>query len=204
MNIDKQSQLPPSPVVTTAQKKYQCYEEVPWSRRSGTNTIFILINILTCGFVPLTLWTCFNLLRGNVYYNKKDADGNLKTWSFLNKIAAAIIVAINLVYLIIALSGFVSALLGFVSGTMNNLEKKHEAERNQCITNLRMIESAKFQWALEKNKKGDVVPTWDDLAVYFSSKPVCLKGGIYTIGNLYNEPPKCSLGEKDPKYHSMK
>ena len=85
--------------------KYRDYEEVPWYRRSGVNTLFVLANIFTCGFVPLTLWTCINLLSGEVYYKEKDADGYLKTWSFANKVVAFLIIVFNVIVLVAVLAG---------------------------------------------------------------------------------------------------
>lgn len=60
--------------------------------------------MLTCGFIPLTLWTCINLMTGDVYYNQKDADGYLKTWSNANKVVAVLIVIFNVIYLLVTLA----------------------------------------------------------------------------------------------------
>src|ERR1700734_3635572 len=38
-----------------------------------------------------------------------------------------------------------------------------DAERNQCINNLRQIDAAKQEWALEKGKTQDYVPTEQDI-----------------------------------------
>jgi small-conductance mechanosensitive channel len=69
-----------------------------------------------------------------------------------------------------------------------------EAERNACINNLRQIDAAKQQWALEKNKTADAVPTAQDLLPYFKDGvfPVCPSGGTYAI-NAVGEVPTCSI-----------
>ena len=66
--------------------KYTDYREVPWSRRSGTNSIFILLALL--GLFPFALWTAINLVTGGVYYAKVGPDGYLKRWGFLNTLWA--------------------------------------------------------------------------------------------------------------------
>ena len=72
-------------------------------------------------------------------------------------------------------------------------QAKVAAQRNGCINNLRQIDAAKQQWALEKNKQSDAVPTATDLAPYLIKEklPRCPQGGIYTLGPV-NESPKCS------------
>ena len=103
----RSQQPPPQPDTTQTEaspKKYRKYEDVPWSRRSGANTAFILTSVFTCGLIPLTLWTCINLMTGDVYYNQKDTDGYLKTWSFANKVAAVLIVIFNVIYLLVTLA----------------------------------------------------------------------------------------------------
>jgi hypothetical protein len=67
-------------------------------------------------------------------------------------------------------------------------------ERNACINNLRQIDAAKQQWALEKNKTAEAVPTAQDLLPYFKDGvfPVCPSGGTYTL-NAVGELPVCSI-----------
>jgi hypothetical protein len=72
-----------------------------------------------------------------------------------------------------------------------------DAERNQCINNLRQIDAAKNQWALELNKPNGAVPTEQDISPYIKldangNIPKCPSGGIYTIGAI-GEAPSCSV-----------
>jgi chromosome segregation ATPase len=71
-------------------------------------------------------------------------------------------------------------------------------QRNTCINNLRQIDAAKQQWALEKNKTTDAVPTAQDLLPYLKDGvfPVCPDGGTYTI-NAVGELPSCSITGHD-------
>jgi uncharacterized protein (DUF3084 family) len=72
---------------------------------------------------------------------------------------------------------------------------------NACIENLRQIDGAKQQWALEKRASPNAVPTAMDLAPYLPNRalPTCPGGGIYTI-NSVSLPPTCSVpGHALPK-----
>ncbi|HVU08508.1 MAG TPA: hypothetical protein VHG89_08205 [Verrucomicrobiae bacterium] len=89
----------------------------------------------------------------------------------------------------VAVSGMMAAI-----AVPNFVKARATSQRNACINNLRQIDAAKQQWALEKNKKGDDVPTWDDLKPYlYGSVPLhCPAGGEYTI-NAVSERPTCSI-----------
>jgi chromosome segregation ATPase len=67
-------------------------------------------------------------------------------------------------------------------------------QRNACINNLRQIDAAKQQWALENKKTADAIPTAQDLSPYFKDGifPVCPSGGTYAIGTV-GEVPTCSV-----------
>jgi len=66
--------------------------------------------------------------------------------------------------------------------------------RNTCINNLRQIDGAKQQWALEKNKAADAVPKVEDLLPYLKDGifPACPDGGTYFI-NSVEAVPTCTL-----------
>jgi hypothetical protein len=75
-----------------------------------------------------------------------------------------------------------------------------------CINNLRQIDAAKNEWALEHNAKSNGVVTIKDIRPYIERErnnpfikldakgnlPKCPSGGVYTIG-VIGEPPTCSL-----------
>ena len=67
-------------------------------------------------------------------------------------------------------------------------------QQNACINHLREIDAAKQQWALEKNKGDDDVPTVKNLLPYLKDGvfPACPAGGSYSI-NPVGEMPGCSL-----------
>jgi len=69
---------------------------------------------------------------------------------------------------------------------------------DSCINNLRQIDGAKQQWALEHGKKTDDKVTWEDVTPYIylknTPRPWCPQGGVYTLGTLA-ENPRCSVRE---------
>jgi hypothetical protein len=82
-----------------------------------------------------------------------------------------------------------------------NLRLKATAQQTQltgqqvvCINNLRQIEAAKQQWALENQKPPGSLVGPQDIAPYMPSKavPVCPAGGVYTI-NPIGISPICNI-----------
>jgi hypothetical protein len=63
-----------------------------------------------------------------------------------------------------------------------------------CINNLRLIDGAKQQWALEHQKGPGALMTAADLTPYMRSNtlPVCPAGGVYTL-NPVGIAPICSI-----------
>jgi hypothetical protein len=69
-----------------------------------------------------------------------------------------------------------------------------QAQTVACINNLRMIDGAKQQWALEKQKPAGALLTASDLSPYMRSNavPVCPAGGVYTL-NPVGIAPICNI-----------
>ncbi|HLX94370.1 MAG TPA: hypothetical protein VKU37_01360 [Verrucomicrobiae bacterium] len=74
----------------------------------------------------------------------------------------------------------------------NFIKARTVSQQNACINNLRQIDAAKQQWALEKGKQANDVPTWDDIQPYLYKIPHCPAGGTYSI-NAVGERPTCSV-----------
>jgi len=74
------------------------------------------------------------------------------------------------------------------------LQKSAEkAQIFQCINNLRQIEGAKEQWALQNGKPPGSVPTTADILPFLNGKlPGCPNGGTYTL-NAIGKPATCSV-----------
>lgn len=66
--------------------------------------------------------------------------------------------------------------------------------RKTCINNLRLIDDAKQQWALENSKPDTAQPTVKDLLPYLKDNvfPNCPDGGTISL-NAVNEVPTCSI-----------
>ena len=78
---------------------------------------------------------------------------------------------------------------------------RHTPASILCANNLRRIEGAKEQWALENKKTTNDTPNWEDISAYFgpneSRKNIqCPLGGTYFLGRVA-EPPRCSIGKRD-------
>lgn len=64
---------------------------------------------------------------------------------------------------------------------------------NACINNLRQIDGATQQWALENKKTDQDRPTAQELAVYIKGGlPKCPAGGTYAVSNA-GTLPTCSI-----------
>ena len=79
----------------------------------------------------------------------------------------------------------------------NFVRARTTSQENACINNLRMIDGAKGQWALENHKQNSDTPTEKDLAPYMGRGPagefpVCPQGGTYIIGRI-DEKPRCTI-----------
>jgi len=83
-------QMPPS-----APGKYASYENVPWYRRSGPVSAMAVVGAFL--FAPLLWAVCVIVLTGDVYYKAFDEKGQLKTWWVGNKVAAVILMILQLV-----------------------------------------------------------------------------------------------------------
>jgi hypothetical protein len=96
--------------------------------------------------------------------------------------------AANLVLLpAVAVPGMLAAI-----AIPNFVKARAVSQQNACVNNLRQLDAAKNEWALEKGKTNGAVPTKEDLLPYLRSWPVCPAGGTYTI-NAVGVPPTCSI-----------
>jgi hypothetical protein len=93
------------------------------------------------------------------------------------------------------------ALVGFFAyiAIPNFIKARSTSAQNPCINNLRQIDGAKNEWALENGKTNGTVATENDIKPYIKLNakgdiPSCPLGGIYTIGKV-GENPTCSLGK---------
>ena len=81
----------------------------------------------------------------------------------------------------------------------NFVKARDVSMQNACINNLRQIDGAKNEWALENNKTNGTPVTEADIKPYLKlgadgNFPKCPAGGTYTIGRV-GEVPTCSVPE---------
>jgi len=67
------------------------------------------------------------------------------------------------------------------------------ARTNSCICNLRQIDGAIQQWALENQKKPENKVTMADITAYLKHGVHCPQGGKYVIGPTITNTPACSI-----------
>ena len=72
----------------------------------------------------------------------------------------------------------------------NFVRSRNTTQKKGCINNLRQIDGAKHQWALEYRKGDGATPVPDELGAYIlrGRFPTCPIIGQYTIGSMTNCP----------------
>ena len=98
------------------------------------------------------------------------------------------------IMIVVAIIGLLAAI-----AIPNFIQARQTSQTNACINNLRQIDGAKQQWALEAHQQITDTPTWEDVRPYIGrgpngELPVCPDGGAYTIGTI-GEKPTCSNRE---------
>lgn len=89
---------------------------------------------------------------------------------------------------------FVVGLLAAIA-IPNFVKSRTTACKNSCIANLKQIDGANQQWALENKKlDSDMVDAKRSVAYLKGGvAPICPDGGSYTIAVWVSNPPTCSL-----------
>jgi prepilin-type N-terminal cleavage/methylation domain-containing protein len=100
------------------------------------------------------------------------------------------------IMIVVAIIGLLAAI-----AIPNFVKVRSNSQANACINNLRQIDTAVQQFAVEKNKHiGDTITYPDDLTAYIKLTrqgmiPSCPGGGIYTLAAVGAMPSAvCSLG----------
>ena len=95
------------------------------------------------------------------------------------------------IMIVVAIIGLLAAI-----AIPNFVKARQTAQKNACINNLRMIDGAKEQWALENRAASGGGVTEDGATgvnsyIKGNARPICPAGGSYTYGNV-GENPICS------------
>src|SRR6187401_1170220 len=92
------------------------------------------------------------------------------------------------IMIVVAIIGLLAAI-----AIPNFVKARATAQRNACIANLRMIDGAKEQWAIENKKGSSSAIDADQVNGYIKGgAPSCPGGGTYNYGNV-DSNPTCSL-----------
>ena len=96
------------------------------------------------------------------------------------------------IMIVVAIIGLLAAI-----AIPNFVRARTTSQQNACINNLRQIDGAKQQWALENKQASTASPVQTDIQPYLGRGdngvyPSCPSAGTYTIGNLATSPT-CSV-----------
>ena len=95
------------------------------------------------------------------------------------------------IMIVVAIIGLLAAI-----AIPNFVKARDKAQKNACIANLKQIDSATEQWALEAKKKTGDTTTESEIIQYLKNnvKPTEPAGGDYTIAPKLGDAgyPKCS------------
>ena len=94
------------------------------------------------------------------------------------------------IMIVVAIIGLLAAI-----AIPNFVKARQSSQLNACIANLKQIEGAKANWAMENRKTNADTPGVTDLfgnTAYIRVQPQCPGGGTYTLNNVATDPA-CSL-----------
>jgi prepilin-type N-terminal cleavage/methylation domain-containing protein len=81
----------------------------------------------------------------------------------------------------------------------NFVKARGVSQKSACIANLKQIEGAKANWAMEMKKANTDIPVDTDLfgtTLYIRIAPTCPGNGTYSLTQV-DAHPLCSLGSSD-------
>jgi len=94
------------------------------------------------------------------------------------------------IMIVVAIIGLLAAI-----AIPNFVRARQTAQTNACINNLRVIDQAKQEWALEKGQLSSAVPLSSDIVAYFGRSGATMPkepvGGDYNILAI-SLPPACT------------
>jgi prepilin-type N-terminal cleavage/methylation domain-containing protein len=87
------------------------------------------------------------------------------------------------IMIVVAIIGLLAAI-----AIPNFVRARTTSQMNACINNLRQIDGAKQQWALETKQQGTTAPTYAQISAYMKSAVICPAGGstATTFGASYD------------------
>ena len=103
------------------------------------------------------------------------------------------------IMIVVAIIGLLAAI-----AIPNFIKARTTAQMNACINNLRQIDGAEQQWALETKQAAAAVPAYTDISSYMRNSVICPSGGTafsdsYTITDVKTKP----VCQKDAATHIL-
>jgi len=105
------------------------------------------------------------------------------------------------IMIVVAIIGLLAAI-----AIPNFVRARSTSQKNACINNLRQLDGAKQQWALENKQVSTAAVNVADVQPYLGrgaagTYPTCPASGTYTL-NVVNVAPACSLAAA-PTLHAL-
>ncbi len=107
------------------------------------------------------------------------------------------------IMIVVAIIGLLAAI-----AIPNFIKARSTSQQNACINNLRQMDGAMEQYALENKLNSTSTYTMSNLKVYIrltsaGNLPPCPAGGTYAAGATVTNSPLCSLSAQSPYPHAM-
>jgi type II secretory pathway pseudopilin PulG len=104
------------------------------------------------------------------------------------------------IMIVVAIIGLLAAI-----AIPNFVKARATSQANACINNLRQMDAACQQWALENGKSSTDTVSLDNLKPYIklnaaTSLPPCPAGGTYSAPATVTNSPTCSLSTATPPH----
>ena len=95
------------------------------------------------------------------------------------------------IMIVVAIIGLLAAI-----AIPNFVRARTQSQMNACINNLRQIDGAVQQWALENKKNSSDAAVFTDIQPFLKSSVICPAGGTtfgdsYTMGATITNKPSC-------------
>ncbi len=94
------------------------------------------------------------------------------------------------IMIVVAIIGLLAAI-----AIPNFVRARTTSQKNACINNLRQIDGAKQQWALETKQATNATPDISDISAYLRNSVICPAAGAdntfsgsYTMNNISTKP----------------
>jgi prepilin-type N-terminal cleavage/methylation domain-containing protein len=103
------------------------------------------------------------------------------------------------IMIVVAIIGLLAAI-----AIPNFVRARTQSQKNACINNLRQIDGAVQQWALENKKDPSATVAFTDISSYLKNSVICPSGGTtfansYTLNGITNKP----VCQKDATNHVL-